>query len=333
MSGLCVWFMSAHVDIPHLLAALQLMHYGMLLPVIGLLIAMLWLRAWRWRYLMAPVKRIGTMDLLSATAIGFLANMLLPAHAGEVVRAYVLVRKHQASFIASMTTIMVERVMDAFSIPLVLMGALAIWGVPVEMQRLVPGLTFWPTMLLLLGVFAGGVLLIMVCKVGSTSRLLQWGVSRLPATWQPRVQRTLVLGTLGLVGFTPGRQLLAMGVLSVLLWAGQILSNFLILLAFDLQLPAYTATVILVMQAVSVAVPSLPGFIGTYHAAVVAGLALFGIGQELGLSVAVMMHAAFFFPLIGLGLGCLWRENLSWYDLRTAPSPASVEAAPPQPRA
>jgi uncharacterized membrane protein YbhN (UPF0104 family) len=59
-------------------------------------------------------------------------------------------------------------------------------------------------------------------------------------------------------------------------------------------LPPVAALFLLVMQIVSAAVPSGPGFIGTYHAAVVAGLAVFDVAPELALSVAIVIHASFF---------------------------------------
>ena len=54
-----------------------------------------------------------------------------------------------------------------------------------------------------------------------------------------------------------------------------------------------------------------PGFVGTYHAACVYGLSAFGVPREQALSVAIVVHGINFFPVILVGLGCLWRENLS----------------------
>ena len=43
----------------------------------------------------------------------------------------------------------------------------------------------------------------------------------------------------------------------------------------------------------------------------VAAFTAFDVSQEMALSVAITMHAAFFFPFIVAGLFFLWRENLS----------------------
>ena len=70
-------------------------------------------------------------------------------------------------------------------------------------------------------------------------------------------------------------------------------------------------------QIFGVMIPSSPGYIGTYHAAVVIGLGAFAVTDERALSVALMMHAAFFFPTILVGLIFLWVESLSLRDLIT----------------
>lgn len=63
-------------------------------------------------------------------------------------------------------------------------------------------------------------------------------------------------------------------------------------------------------------IPASPGFIGTYHAAVIAGFTFFDVSQELALSVAIIMHAAVLFPSVVLGLLCLSWEDVSLREIR-----------------
>ena len=53
-----------------------------------------------------------------------------------------------------------------------------------------------------------------------------------------------------------------------------------------------------------VAIPSSPGFVGTYQWLGVSALALFGISQEAGLAFAIAMQAVWYVPttLVGAGL-------------------------------
>jgi uncharacterized membrane protein YbhN (UPF0104 family) len=61
-----------------------------LMPIGGavcFLFLSLWIRAWRWAYLLLPVKDISQLSLFRFTLIGFMGNKLLPFRAGEVMRA------------------------------------------------------------------------------------------------------------------------------------------------------------------------------------------------------------------------------------------------------
>src|SRR3989442_14304065 len=81
-------------------------------------------RALRWRLILRDVDghRFPLLPLWHATTIGFMANNLLPARAGEVARAYVASRQLPVRFITALGSIGVERVFDA----LVMLGLMAV---------------------------------------------------------------------------------------------------------------------------------------------------------------------------------------------------------------
>jgi len=82
-----------------------------------------------------------------------------------------------------------------------------------------------------------------------------------------------------------------------------------------------------VFQAFAVMVPSSPGFVGTYHAASVACLTLWGVSPEVALSVALVMHAIGFFLTIGIGASYLWGIGVSLHDI-TRPG-MDISSSPP----
>src|SRR6267154_691667 len=81
-------------------------------------------RAIRWRLILrdAGGRPFPWMPLWHATTIGFMANNLLPARAGEVARAYVASRQLPVRFTTALGSIGVERVFDA----LVMLGLMAL---------------------------------------------------------------------------------------------------------------------------------------------------------------------------------------------------------------
>src|SRR6266568_1919804 len=81
--------------------------------------------ALRWDRIVRPVRAIPFATLLPVLFIGFMANNLLPARMGEVVRAYALGRKTGLSKTVGLATILLERLCDGLTLVVVL-GAVAL---------------------------------------------------------------------------------------------------------------------------------------------------------------------------------------------------------------
>ncbi len=87
-------------------------NYFWLLPGIAVYFVGVWVRAWRWHYLLGPIKKIPTATMFPITTIGYMGNNIYPARAGEVLRAVMLKRKEGVAVSASLATIIVERIFD-----------------------------------------------------------------------------------------------------------------------------------------------------------------------------------------------------------------------------
>lgn len=309
-------FMFLQVDFARLGAALHTARYSLLVLAMLTQVLTHLVRVWRWKYLMDPVTPVSRLSLLSATAIGFMANMILPAHAGEVIRAYVVSRREPVSTMAALATIVVERMADLVSIVLILIGVVLAPGLPVTQGPLEDGLRLGGIFAAGLGVVLIGSLWSLRTRTAQTLSLLERLLRPVPRKWRGRIVEALAGFASGLHVLSNGRHLLIVLGLSLGLWGMIAYTNFLVFRAFGVQLPMVAAFFVLVVQIVSAVIPSAPGYIGTFHAAVVASLAVFQIAPEIALSMAIMMHAAFFFPFILIGLGFLWKESLSLRDLR-----------------
>lgn len=95
-----------------LLAAIQNANYLWLIPGVGVYMLAVWARAWRWHYLLRPVKPIQTSRMFPVVAIGYMGNNIYPARIGEILRAVVLKEREGVAVSASLATIIVERVFD-----------------------------------------------------------------------------------------------------------------------------------------------------------------------------------------------------------------------------
>jgi hypothetical protein len=75
-----------------------------------------------------------------------------------------------------------------------------------------------------------------------------------------------------------------------------------------------------------VAIPSSPGFIGTYQWLGVSALALFDIGTDAALAFAILMHAVWYVPTMLVGGGLLLRRTVKTVG---SPSPLHVSRGEP----
>jgi len=86
--------------------------YLWLIPGIAVYFIGVWVRSWRWHYLLRPIKKITTKSMFPVVTIGYMGNNIYPARAGEVLRAVILKQREQVPVSASLATIIVERIFD-----------------------------------------------------------------------------------------------------------------------------------------------------------------------------------------------------------------------------
>jgi len=82
---------------------------GLMVVTVGLDVAA---RALRWRGLLAPISPLPFRRVLGYTFLGYLANNILPARLGELVRSHALGEREGLSRTTVLGTVVVERVVD-----------------------------------------------------------------------------------------------------------------------------------------------------------------------------------------------------------------------------
>ncbi len=92
--------------------ALQNANYWWLIPGVAVYFVGVWVRAWRWHYMLRPLKKIPTRTMFPIVTIGYMGNNIYPARAGEVLRAAVLKQREGVPISASLATVVVERIFD-----------------------------------------------------------------------------------------------------------------------------------------------------------------------------------------------------------------------------
>jgi hypothetical protein len=110
--------------------------------------------------------------------------------------------------------------------------------------------------------------------------------------------------------------------LTVLVWLSSYLLSWAYLWLFAVSGSISFAVAIGVITALAVAAPSAPGFIGVYQTACLAAFALFAYAEETAMAYSLVSHAHQYVVFVAYGLWVMFKYNLSFRELRGAPSPS-----------
>jgi uncharacterized protein (TIRG00374 family) len=278
------------------------------------------LRTARWRVMLrnANGQPFPWTPLWHATAVGFMANNLLPARAGEFARAYLANRQLPVRFTTALASIGVERIFDGLVMVALLAAAVAAPSFPPHARIGGVGL---PQMAVWAAALFGAMLIVALLVVLRPAPWLRFATrtfhATLPARYAERLTR-LVEGVIaGLAVLkSPGR-FASVIVWSLALWLVNGLSFAVCFRAFGLPVPWEGAYLLQALIGFGVAVPSSPGFFGPFEAVTRFTLGLYGIGADQAVSYAVAYHIGGFVPITVLGLYSLSRTRVRFGELRT----------------
>jgi len=311
ISAVLLFLAFRKVNLGELKLALEGARYVYVIPSVVLMLASLWLRAFRWRFLLNPVKRIGIMSLFHATAIGLMGNNLLPARLGEFMRAHVIGEREKISRSASFATVVVERTFDGFTILLFLAVILV-----AESTHFPGWLRNASVVAVVFYVGALAFLILFATRKNAVVRVIEVLSRPFPERFRRLVLHALNSFAAGLGILRSTRDIFIAALLSPLVWLPSAAILHLLLISFGIHLPVFVSFLLLIALCIGVMIPSAPGFIGTIQFVSVAVLGLFGVPRSQALSFSLVSHACTFIPVTVAGLVCLLVERVSFSEMR-----------------
>lgn len=300
-------------DPAKILNSLQQAQYGYLIPGLALYFSGVGIRAVRWHFLLRSIKPIPSRNLFRTVVIGYMANDILPARMGEIVRAYVLGAQENVSKAATLVTIVVERILDGLT--MLMFIAVASFRLNFADEALTARLR------IVAGLFIAAIvgLAILAGMPKRTERIVEFVLSRLPSvalrTRALQLTRALLEGAAVLRRPTDS---LAVCALSVLAWLCETGMFLVIAWGFDIALPFSVFLLACGFANLVTIVPSTPGYVGVFDAPVVYVLTLFGLEPNVATSYTLVLHAALIIPVTVLGFYYLWRAGLSLSQMTRA---------------
>jgi uncharacterized protein (TIRG00374 family) len=304
VSAACLWLAVRNVSLAEVWSSLETADWIWLVPTLAFTYATLFIRAVRWRFLFQDPHAVSTWEAAKALNIGLLFNAFLPSRAGEVPRIFALARSTGQSKLEVTGTIVVERLLDLFSVAVI-------------------GVVIWPWLpdegwidalcvicgLIVAGSVAGAVAtwLLRRSAVSLANRVLR-AVPFLSAERSAEFVASLVRGVRAVR--QPRRLALALA-LSGLVWLATYLSIVALYPAFDLPVGSASAWLILVVTSLAMTIPSTAGGLGVYEAAVQSALVATGVASGLALSFALALHAVNLVPIAITGAIAAWGSAAS----------------------
>jgi hypothetical protein len=288
-------------------------NYWWILPGVIAYFMGVWVRTWRWHYLLRPVKPVSLKTMWPIVVIGYMGNNIYPFRAGEIIRAYILKRQERISISASIATILVERIFDGLVMLLFVFVALPI----------APGLPGWlrQTVILASLAFLGALVafLAMAARPKTSRKLYQWFIEKfIPSSWQPKLLALADRFMDGLSSLSSSRDIFMVFFTSILVWLLETLKYWFVMHAFDFSVSFFALMLMNGVVNLATTLPSAPGYIGTFDGPGIEVLKIFGVNPATAAAYTLVLHAALWLPITLLGLWYMAYESLSWQDLGQA---------------
>ena len=306
------------LDLGAFWAEVRAANYWWLLPGVAVYFLAVGARAWRWHYLLRPLKVVPTKKMFPIVAIGYMGNNIYPARAGEVLRAVVLKRKEGVAISASLATIIVERIFDGvvmLGFVFINLGELArlTGGAGMALGLSIQQIALWGSV-----IFFGALLVFLLAAMFPTvsEGALAWIAAHLvPARIRARV---LELGGRFLGGLESLRsplEILMVFLTSVVIWLLETGKYWFVMQAFDFQVSFFALMLMNGVVNLATTIPSAPGYIGTFDAPGIAVLQAYGVPVAVASSYTFVLHVALWLPITALGAYYLAREGIKWGEV------------------
>ena len=341
VSVLFLGILGYQVDFGQFKQALLQANYLYVVPAIALYFVAVYFRALRWRYLLSPMASFPVARLYPVVIIGYLANNILPARLGELVRSYYLSQREQISASTALATVAVERVYDGVTL---LLFAVATAPVLLLLGQFSGYSTLFganPTLVATgaIGIFlAGLVVLTVLAKTSADGALTKWFLRLVPAAQGRDKIRGVVhdfIQGLGILN-SPGKQL-ALLVFSLPIWLLE--GSMYVLVGYSFGLDGFFPSVwvfllaALLLTATSNLVTSLPsavGGIGPFELVAQQTLVALGAGATVAAAYSLFLHiGALWLPVNLAGLAHLLAKHISLKQLTSTPGATSPDAVAP----
>ena len=295
-------------DLKTLFASMLEANYWWIFLMFLFLLASHFVRAWRWRYLLEPMKPdIGMRNLFSGVMVGYMGNNVLP-RAGELMRPYTIGKLEGIPKSAAFGTIVVERIMDTVSFLIIIALIPLVYNGP--LRETFPWLNNALMIVSLVTFLFMATIIVFVIRRDWTDKMIKLVGKILPRRLAELVERLTHNFLDGFLFVKRPHNLILILIQSIVVWFFYICMMYVAFFAFDMNLDFKAAIVIQGISSIGMALPT-PGGTGSYHMFTSQPLSkLFGVSDPIALSYATVTHGFIFLGTTVIGLYYFFKDHI-----------------------
>lgn len=298
-------------------------NYWWLFPSVLVYFVAVWVRTWRWGYMLRPLKRVSTARLFPVVVIGYMGNNIFPFRAGELLRSYVLRLREDIPISASIATVIVERVFDGLVMLVFVFIALPLTPIPGDFDGRIRAIVSLAS-----GAFFAALIIffVMAAFPDHFYGTAKWFSDRLlPEKIAAPLLQFLQRFLSGLGSLRSFRSVIMIFFTSVIIWLLETVKYWFIMQAFDFEVSFFALMLMNGVVNLATTLPSAPGYVGTFDEPGIEILKLYGVDGNMAAAYTLVLHVALWLPITILGVYFMIREGLSLSALSQAMKGAREE--------
>jgi hypothetical protein len=239
--------------------------------VVGILICLCawWLRGWRYQVILKNLSY--QVSITASTACIFISqtvNLIVPARLGDFVRVLILKHEYNVTYSEGVSSLVVERVFDIFTVSL--LGAVALY--------FVVNVPAWFYTLIVLPLVAGVIFFLFLLFMGKFSSKNRY-ISIFLTMLHEIKRASLSLKAIVLLGGS-----------SIVIWLLDVFVCVTVVMMFQQQIPFAVIVLAIVIGNLVKAIPLTPGGVGTYEISLAITFGLAGVDPAVATLIAVIDH-------------------------------------------
>jgi glycosyltransferase 2 family protein len=304
VSALALWLVLRSVDLGACATVLSRANPIPLAACLAVIATQVVLRSFRWRLLLPPPPGRGhtkVTRIIPVLLVGYLGNAVLPARLGEPVRAYLVARREQLDAVESFGSVVLERVVDTATLAVMACVAAVAVNAP-----------SWIIQATAVAALIGSAVTAALVAVGPGRlvRLARRLVAPLPvATRAEPILKRLDDFARGIDRPSQSSAVVVAAGVSAICWALDATTFWLVAQSVGSPVSPAAALLIGAVTVLGTALPSAPGYVGTFELAAAATAQALGVAAAPALALAVLAHATTVLPTAGGGAVSLVAMN------------------------